>query len=109
EQGPDALGSMNLVCGHRVQIDAELFDIDRNLSRRLHTVGMEIDIRLGGNLADFGDWLDRSDFIVRVHDRDENRVPPDSPSNIVRINQTLTRYGQPRNFDSLFLEIFASM
>ena len=97
------------MCRHRVQVDAKRFDVNWNLACRLYTVGMEVDVCFSGNLADFVNRLDRSNLIIGVHDRDQDRILPDCFSNICGIHQTVVRYRQPRNFVSLLFEVLAGM
>ena len=49
---------------------------------------MEEDAGLSRDLTDFGDGLDGTDFILRVHDADEDGVGPDRPSDGVGVDET---------------------
>src|SRR5216684_3947103 len=43
-----------------------------NFSRRLHGVGVEVNVGLFGDAADFFEWLDGAELVVGVHDGDKN-------------------------------------
>ena len=73
--------------GDRKQIAADALYIDRNLARRLHRVGMEVDIGFGGDFADLFDRLQHTGFIVGHHDGDEPGIRPQRAANVVRIDQ----------------------
>ncbi len=59
------------MAGDRQQVDAERRDVDRQLAGRLHGVGVEQRAAGVGNGGERGDWLDRADFVVGEHHRDE--------------------------------------
>ena len=68
------LRAVHLVRGDRHDVDFQRVDVERNLARRLHRVGVEEDPLFLGDGADFGDRLDDADLVVRRHDRDEDRL-----------------------------------
>ena len=76
--------------GDRKQIDLEFSHIHRDFSCGLHAVGVEVHVGFFGDSSDFLDWLDRSDLVVCVHDRDEDRIRPECGSNIIRFNKAVT-------------------
>ena len=53
----------------------------------LHRVHMEEHVVLLCDLADLLDRLDHADFVVGVHDGDEDRFRRDRPREIVEIDQ----------------------
>ena len=57
--------------GSRQHINPQFFHIQFNMSNCLHSVGMKKSIMSVGNLAQFLDWLNCSQFIVRKHDRNQ--------------------------------------
>ena len=65
-----ALGGIKFVAGKRKQIEPELIHVDGNFSRGLHGIGMEINVGVFGDAADFFEWLHRAQFVVGVHDGD---------------------------------------
>ena len=77
---------MHLVAGDGKQIAADALDVDRNLSRRLHRVGVEVNIGLGGDFADLFDRLQHAGFIVGHHDGDEPGIRPQGPAHVLGID-----------------------
>src|SRR6266516_228373 len=73
-QSADPLGSINLVSTDGQQIDIVLLDVDRNLAHRLDAVHSKENAVFFGHLADFRDGIDHPDFVVGVHDGDQNRL-----------------------------------
>ena len=73
-QRADALRTVELVRRDGEQIDAERAHVHRNLARALHGVGVEQRPARVGDRGELGDRLNRADFVVRVHDRDERGV-----------------------------------
>src|SRR5690349_2045670 len=70
-QSADAFWRVELVSREREQIDAEFFDVNGKLSGGLNGVGVEIDVVLRGDAADFLERLNGAEFVVGVHDGDE--------------------------------------
>ena len=67
----------------RIQIDAQLLDIDGNLAQRLHAIGMKRHARFTGDLCDLGNRLDRAELVIGMHHRDQHGLRPQSAANIV--------------------------
>ena len=109
EQRSDALWTVNLVRRHGIQVDFQLAHVDGDFASRLHTVGVKVDVGLIRNGSDFRNRLNRSNFIVRVHYRNQNGVRPYRSDYVVRIDKPIAGNGQPRHFISLLLEIAARM
>ncbi len=61
----------------RQQIDAECAHVDRNLSRRLHRVGVHHGAAFMCDLRDRGDILHRADLVVGEHDRHDRGLVVD--------------------------------
>ena len=77
---------MHLVSGDGEQIAADALDIDRDLACRLHRVGVEVDIGLGGDFADLFDRLQHAGFVVGHHDGDQPGIRPQRSADVVGIN-----------------------
>ena len=101
-----ALGAVNLVGGKRKEVDFELIRIDGNFPARLDAIGVEIDVRLEGDAANFGNGLNRAKFVVRVHDGDENRLGAKRTANVFGINDAIAGNREPGNLNTLFFEGF---
>jgi len=70
-QRADAFRSLELVRRKRQRVHAKLFDVDRDVTDRLHGVGVEqraVGVR---DRSELRDGLHRSDLVIRMHDRDK--------------------------------------
>src|ERR1700687_974494 len=75
DQAAHALRTMELVRGHREEVDAQLIDAHRDLSRRLYGVSVEVGVTVLARHGDeFADWFDGPDLIVRMHDAHQDGV-----------------------------------
>ena len=72
-----ALGAVELVPGQREQVHAQGVYVEREDAARLHRVSVDEHAALVGNAGNVADGLDRADFVVGVHDRDEDSLRPD--------------------------------
>ena len=93
------------MCGNRVQIGLQPLDVYWNLAGGLDSIGMEVHAGFFRDGADFLDRLNRSNLIVGVHDRNQNRVGPDGAPHVAGIDNAVARNRQPRNLPTLLLEI----
>ena len=103
-EGADALGAIDLVTGDGHQVDAVFLHVDRNLSDGLHRIHVEENAFLLGDLSDFSDGLDDADFVVRVHDRDQDRLRRNCATEIVEINAPVSFDRQICHFVTILLE-----
>src|SRR5438034_17339 len=102
------LPGLRTACGARAGRDAGLvegvdavgIDVEREVPGRLDGVCMEGDAtpKLAGAFSDkfcrLGDRLDRPHFVVRQHDRHEDRTVVYGARDIIRINPSLTVHRQ---------------
>jgi len=70
----DALGPVELVRRHRQHVHAERLDVDRDLAGRLDRIRVKQRAPLVRGARQLCDRLNRPDFVVRVHHRDDRRV-----------------------------------
>ena len=70
---------------------------------------MEVNVDFGGDAADLLEGLDGPEFVVRMHDRDEDRVVPNGLAKLVEIDQAITRDRNVRDGDALFFESLAGV
>src|SRR5262249_48158114 len=105
KQCSNSLGPMNFVRRNRVQINLEGFDVDRDFPGRLHAVGMKVDIGRFGYGSNFRDGLNGSNFVVCVHDGNQDGVGPDGAANLFRIDKTLGRNANLCDFVALLFQI----
>src|ERR1700753_39113 len=87
EKRAHTLRGMEFMAGDRKQIATNLFHSDRYFRSCLHSIGMEINIRLGANFSDLIHRLQNSGFVIRHHDRDQLGVWTQGATNILGINQ----------------------
>jgi hypothetical protein len=83
----DAFRGVELVTGDRQHIDAEFVHLGWDFSDRLRCVGMKADSMLPRDRADFRERLDGTDFVVGVHDADQQRLWRNGAAHILRIDQ----------------------
>ena len=69
-------------------------DVDGNFAGGLHCVGVEIDVGVFGDAADFFERLDGAELVVGVNDGDQNGFRPDGTAQIVEINQSIAISGR---------------
>ena len=72
----DALGPMEFVSRQREQVNLLLFDVNGHVGDSLHRIGVKQYAALPADGADLSDGLQRADFIVCIHNRDQRRVVP---------------------------------
>ena len=100
-----ALRAVELVRGERQQIDILRFDINGNVSRRLHGVGVEQYARLAADLADLADRQDRADLVVGVHDGHQTRILADGVLDLLCRHGADGADGEQLNGKALFFEL----
>ena len=85
------------------QIDTQRFDIelDLDLASRLGGIGVERYPCGFDEAGDFGNRLDRSDFVVGVHDRYQASIGSHSCGHGIRVDATVPR--QPELPQSLIM------
>ena len=103
-QRADALGAVNLVAGDRHQVDAVFLDVHGNFADGLHCVHMKEDALFFGDLADFRDGLNHADFVVGVHDGDQDGLGRDGAAQIVEIDAAVFLHRQIGDFVAVFFE-----
>src|ERR1700730_4802283 len=88
-EGTSTFRPIYLVRAQREQIDPVTLDIYRNLPDCLHRITMENHTLFLGEPADFANWMNRADFIVRIHDRDQHGLVRNRLTDAVRINHAV--------------------
>src|SRR4051794_18038504 len=71
---PDTFWPIKFMCRETHQIDIERFDIQRQQTRYLYRVQMESDAPFLEFRANFGNWIDRPDFIIGINDAHQNGI-----------------------------------
>ena len=62
------------MAGNTHQINIHRFHIKRNFSKPLRSISMKIYTAFTADFPDFSKRLDHPDFVVDVHDRNQNRI-----------------------------------
>ena len=88
-EGTDAFGAVDFVAGKREQIELELIHIHGNFSGGLHGIGMEVDVGVLGDAADFFERLDGAELVVGVHDGDERGFVTNGTAQIFEVDQAI--------------------
>ena len=83
--------------------------VERQLAGRLHRVAMKVNVRFGGDAADFFDGLDRAEFVVRVHHADQNCFRPQGAANIFGIDDACAADGNEGDVDALRFQRLAGI
>src|SRR5665647_2740984 len=89
---------------HRKQINMHFIDVDWQMSYCLHRVNMKINTVLFADLTDLCDWFDRTDFIVCMHDTDQDRLWADRFFYIIWIHHTILCVRKSGNIETIFLQ-----
>ena len=80
-----------------IAIHSEGFDIDRNISYRIHCICMQKDIFVTANLSHFRQRLNGSHFPVGKHDRHKDGILGKSRLNLFRIDFSIPVHRDIRN------------
>ena len=89
-ESADAFWAIEFVSGEGEQVDSKVVHIHRDFSCGLHGVGVEIEVPLIGDAADFFERLNGAQFIVGVHDGDQHCFWAYSLLQFVEIDLTFT-------------------
>ena len=97
---------MDLVAAHGEHVDAHPFRINPVFAERLDRIDMKIRFRIFrlDSASDLLDWLNSTDLIVDIHNRNENRLRRDRFFEFVHIHKAFFIYRQARNTESLLLQ-----
>src|SRR3989338_6477374 len=78
------------------------------MSNCLYTIGMKNDIFLARDFSDFRNRLNRSGFVVGMHNRNENGFVRQSGQNLSRRNKTVFVNGKIGGLEAFFLKPLGS-
>ena len=98
-----------MCAGDRHQVDIVLDHVHRNLAERLHAVGVEQDAALVADLADLGHRLDHADFVVGVHDADQDGLVGDGVAQLIEIDQAVLLQRQIGDAAAMLFELLAGI
>ena len=88
-ESTDPLRPVEFVSRNAQQIDVVGLNIERNLADRLRGIGVEDHTAVATNPANFGDWVNRSDLVIRGHDRAEQRFVREGVGDRLGRNQSV--------------------
>jgi hypothetical protein len=107
-EGADSLGTVDLVAGDGHEVDVVGDDVDGDLADGLNGVAMEEDTLLMAELADGLDGLDDADFVVGVHDGDEDGLVgafgDDGALEVFHVNEAVGLDGEVGDAEAGLLE-----
>src|SRR5580704_3685837 len=105
----DALGAVNFVAADGQHVDVVLLDVHRNLADSLHAVGGKENAMFLGDFADFGDGINDADFVVGVHDGDEDGGRADGGFQLIQVDAPILLHRQIGDFEAVFFEALAGV
>ena len=103
-QHAHALGAVELMGRQGQHIDVHSLDVDGQMSRRLHSVGVEQNAGLLADLAYLRDGLDGADLVVGKHDAHQAGIRPDGGLHCLRRHDTVRRDIQQSDGKSFLLQ-----
>ena len=105
-QRTHALGAVELMAGQAQHIDVLGLDIDGQVARRLHGVGMEQHALLPAHGADLLNGQDTADLVVGVHHRHQTGVLPDGVRHLLSGDHAVFMNRQQLHLKTLLLQLF---
>ena len=108
-QSAHTLGAIEFVRGDRHDVDVIGIHVDRHFADRLHAIGVEQNAALAADLADLRHRLNHADFVVGVHDGDQNRFVRNGLAQHVQIDQAVAFERQIRNPVAVLLKLLAGV
>ena len=108
-ESANAFRAVHFVRGKGSHIHIHFIDVERNLSGRLNRIGVEQDAAFARDLSDFLDVLNDADFVIRGHDRDQDRLVGDRVAKIVEIDKSLVVDRQKRDAATFLFQVLAGI
>ena len=105
----DALGTVEFVCREREHIYILCFYVNRQVTDRLHRVGVKEHALCAAYGADLGYRHYRADLIVGIHDRDKAGVGTDRGGDLLGGYVAAFSDGEQLYLKALFSELFKRM
>src|SRR5579863_1526994 len=105
----DSLRSINLVRGNGQQVDVVFLHVDGNFADSLHAIGCEEDAVLLGDFADFLDRVNDANFVVGIHDGDQNCFRRDGFANVFWVHAAIFTHRKVGNFKAFFFQTLAGI
>ena len=92
--------------GERQQVDVLRLDVNGQMPRGLHGVGVEQHARLAADGADLADRQDGADLVVGVHDGNQARILADGVFHLLRRHGADGADGEKLDGEALFFKLF---
>src|SRR5579863_7665869 len=105
----DTFRAINLMCGNGQQVDVVFLHVHGNLADSLHAIGCEEDAMFLGDFADFLDRVDDANFVVGIHDGDQNCFWRDGFANVFWVHAAIFTHRQVGNFKAFFFQPLAGI
>ena len=97
------------MAGEREHVDVVGDDVDGDLADGLDGVGVEDDALFVAERADFLDRLDDADFVVGVHDRDEDGLVVHGALEVFDVDEAVALHGEIGDAEALLFELLAGV
>ena len=108
-QGTHTLGAVNFVGGEGHEIHLHFLQVNLQFASTLGRIHMEDDPVLTGNLADGGDVVDDTDFVVHMHEGHQDSVLADGGGHGLWLDEAIGTGVQIGNLKAFPLQLAATV
>ncbi len=108
-QRADTFRAIDFVAGEGHQVHFQLAQIDRQFAHALGGVNMVDDAAGTAHFADGGDILHHADFVVNVHNGNQNGVVAHCRFELFQVNNAVTLRGEVGHFKPFTLQLTAGI
>ena len=108
-QRAHALRSIHFVRADRHQVNVVIDHVHRNFACRLRAVGVQQHPAFPGDPADFANRLQHADFVVGMHDANQDRLVRDRRFQLVQIYQAVLLHRQVSDPRTMLLQPLAGV
>ncbi len=104
-QRANAFRAIDFVAGEGHQVYFQLAQVDRQFAHALGRINVVDDTACTAQLADSGDILHHADFVINVHDGDQNGVITHCRFKLFQVDDTVALRRQVSHFKPFTLEL----
>ena len=97
------------MCADGEQVDIVCLHVDGNLADSLDAIHGEKDAALFCDFTDFRDRIDYANFVIGVHDGDQNRFRRNRFAHVLRIDTAIALNREIGHFKSIFFKALAGI
>src|SRR5689334_18161274 len=108
-QSTYALRPVNLVPADGQQVNVVLLNVNGDFANGLYAIHSKENPAFLGNFADFRDGIDDTNFIVGVHDGDQNRRRLNGRFQLVQADAPVLLHRQVGDLEAMLLEVLAGI